>query len=391
MDERGANLRAIRTEQDIEKAIERFTGTRPRASTVHCVMFFFDFGLGLSNSRREFWVSAEIANAFVSRIKSRRGRHVRLLPFLCEVGLIKKVGKHSREAGIACQYRLLLKPMKQAVRIEASERTLRKIKAAREFASKSNDEAANWVRESMALVSVPEETLEALVQDKEKDYSNAVEAIRSKLWQVKTKKRGRITTPLSNVPEEAREQFTIGGEQVTRLDINGSHLHMLSAEIERRAKFFKGEPGAKLMGERGEYRLLLNEGGDAYLALCSDFPSSSRKRTKRNFQIFLNAKNGKFDPGIPKALRKRFPAITAVIVAQNKSAETFGVFLQSLENRVIRASIKALKERGIHCIPIVDEILVPWSRRDEAIEIMSNSIFERCGTRAVISGVRYEP
>ena len=80
-----------------------------------------------------------------------------------------------------------------------------------------------------------------------------------------------------------------------------------------------------------------------------------------------------------------------MIAGQNKSAKTFGVFLQSLENRVIRASIKALKEGGIHCIPIVDEILVPWSRRDEAVEIMSNAIFERCGTRAIISGIRHEP
>ncbi len=203
--ERGANLKAIRAEQEIGKAIERFTGTRPRASTVHCVLFFLDFVLGLSKPRKEFWVSAGIANAFVGRIKSKRGRNVRLLPFLCEIGLIKKTGKHSREAGIAYQYRLPLKPMKQTVRIQPSGPTFKKIEAAREFANKSSDEAANWVRESMALARVPEETLEALALAKGKDYSSAVEAIRSKSWQVKTKKRGRITTPLSNVSEEARE------------------------------------------------------------------------------------------------------------------------------------------------------------------------------------------
>ena len=354
-------------------------------------MFFFDFVLGLSKSRKEFWVSAEIANVFVSRIKSKRDRHVRLLPFLCDIGLIKKVGKHSREAGIACQYRLLLKPMKQAVRIQPTGPTLKKIKAARVFASRSNDEAANWVRESMALVDVPEETLEALLLNRGKDYSIAVEAIRSKSWQVRTKKRGRITTPLSNVSDEAREQVLIAGEQATRLDINGSHLHMLSAEVERRAKFFKGERQAKLMGERKEYRLLLSQGVDGYFALFPEFPREFRKKTKRSFQIFLNAKNGKSDPTIAKALRKQFPSIVTMIAGQNMSDKSLGPFLQSLENHVIRASILALKDLGIHCIPIVDEILVPWSRRDEAIEIMSNAIFERCGTRALISGVRYEP
>ncbi len=166
---------------------------------------------------------------------------------------------------------------------------------------------------------------------------------------------------------------------------------MLSAEIERRAKFFNGERQGKLMSEREEYRLLLNQGGDAYLRILPELPREFRKKTKRNLQIFLNAKSGKSDPAIGKALRKRFPSIVAMITGQNKSGKPLGPFLQSLENRVIRASIKALKERGVHCIPIVDEILVPWSRRDEAIEIMSNAIFERCGTRAIISGVRYEP
>lgn len=387
------SVRALRSEAALRRVWESHTGHSPKTSSIHSLMFFLDYLIGISDSIGEFWVSRYIAERFISRISKSKGGGIRLLPFLCEIGLIRNARKHSREAGIACRYRLLLNPMKKAVTIQPSETTSKRIEKARQRFSKSNDEATNWVRESMALASIPEQALDALLTKTKKDYSGAVKVIRSKQLWTKSKQRGRITTPFSNIPEDTREQVLIDGEQVTRLDINGSHLHMLVAEAERRAVHFDGERGIRLMKNAKELRELLSQGKDVYLELLSDLRKEDRKKTKSDFTVFLNGKKNKYNPAIPEALRKRFPEITQLITAQNrsKSGKTLGAFLQSFENKVIRRSIMVLKERGIHCVPVVDELLVPWGRRSEAIEIMSDAIFEICGTRALISGVRHVP
>ncbi len=77
-----------------------------------------------------------------------------------------------------------------------------------------------------------------------------------------------------------------------------------------------------------------------------------------------------------------------MIRSQTDKGSPLGPILQTFENRVIGEAIGNLRELKIHCIPCVDEIMVPWQFREAAKNAIGLAIHRICGTSPKIGDVQ---
>jgi hypothetical protein len=359
--------------------IEGVTKRKPRRNTVEGILLFL--GQAKKNSKGGiFEASRDFGADYVSRIKLAGGEGICLLPFLIRIGIIEKVTKHWAEGHRACKYRFLQNNWK-TYKIPLTPTSWRKLQSSRE--RKRNrlikDKERTWVEKSLGKAYLPMKEIEGM-GERHRPANKAL--LEGNHW-IKTR-HGRITTVFSNIPSNLREQIQFGDEQASRLDISTSHPLMLCSYIDSLIKD-GGDRWSKLArsNELEQFRRFL-EGPDPYTILL---PGIDRKKAKKEIQTFLNGKNGRYSRRAYGALKDRFPLIAKTIHSHIRT-KPMGPFLQAIENQVIRQAIGRLGKRDIFIIPCVDEILVPWSQRETALEILSNAVWETTGIHPKIGGVR---
>ncbi len=363
----------------LHQMIEVVTGKRIKRSTLEGVLRFLTWAKK-SSKHGVFEASRDLASDYVSRVTLKGGGTICLLPLMCRIGVLEKVSCHSVEDHRASKYRFLLSNWKTS-KIHLTKTSRKKTKAAKTRRQQriDKDSERNWVQESLNSSNLEERFLEGLGPG----YLGSVKSIRSKNPWLKTN-HGRITTAYSNLPSNTREQITINGEQVSRLDLTSSHLLMLARYFEDLIRD-GNDPVANYprFVELEEFRKLL-ESDDPYKALI---PHIDRKKAKQEIQVFLNGtKNGYSRTG-HQAVKDLFPRLAKTILSHLKS-KPLGPILQTYENRVIRRVISRLKSLGIMVIPCVDEIIIPWSHRETAIHTFSEVVYEMTGVNPRIGGVR---
>ena len=176
------------------------------------------------------------------------------------------------------------------------------------------------------------------------------------------------------------------------LDLSASFPTMLPWLLEDYAKHLgaKGllspEDTQSYAAENGRLRAALSN-EDFYLYLDSE---ATRDETKHAFQRFLNSK--KPDPPAAKIgarFRELFPLTSAMIISRRTQGTLFGE-LQGRQKEIIFAAILKCHQAGIPCVPVWDELVVPYPHEAAVREMMHDEIFKRTGVRAKVGGVRME-
>jgi len=357
--------------EDLRRNLSIISGKRVRSNTVEGVLLFLNWASRRKSST--FEVSCEMGRQYMSRFSGYD-----LLPLLLRLDLIRKQSAHRDWDGRAAMYTLNSALPLRNIKLEISETSLKKLEQARKRLAKRrrrSDPVSAWVSDTLKLTVLPQMVACKLSKPK---YSRQIEAINSGSPWIRSKK-GRITTPVSSLPAKAREALKIEGKPVTRLDLSSSHILLLCAFLEDLAKT------ANQQGNRIEEIRELREflsAGDFYRRLL---PEYDRSKAKRAVQTFLNSGGrGKYDRTVSRAWRKLWPDSCRVILNQRKP---IGPELMRRENSLIRNTIARLKAKGIRCIPVVDEIIVPFAHRQTAIEIFSDETRSMTGNNPMISGV----
>ena len=268
---------------------------------------------------------------------------------------------------------------------------------------RTKDPTWTWVEDSLNRVSLPPND-QAEYQRRpnpEKDGIDFGQRKRSQRW-----KGSYRWNTLCQLPPDLRERLLFDlNVPVTQLDISCSFGIMLpwlfADEVEN--KFKKGKidryEKESLIAECNRLRAFLSD-GDFYRALASDVP---RDEAKGGFQRYLNAQKpdtaaknigrvfSESFPTVGKMLSRR-KASRSLCVGAPKKEEKSSVFqeLQGRQNEIIQAVIRKCREHGIPCIPVWDELVVPYKYRMQVIGWMHSELFMRTGVRAKVGGIRME-
>jgi hypothetical protein len=258
-----------------------------------------------------------------------------------------------------------------------------------------------WVQKSMERASLPSDTL-AAYQEQPKHTCNAAkfeQGLRQQGW------RGSFRwNSVCQMPPDIRKQLIFDAETpVTRLDISCSFGILLpwlfSDESENLAKkrMVDLEEQHRRLVECNSLRIFLSS-GDFYRSLADGL---GRNDAKGAFQRYLNATK---PDGLAKSIGGRFAdkfrKVDAMIRRRrgspSKSKEKRGrarhhttfTELQGRQNEVIQAVVKKCREDAIPCIPVWDELIVPFQNRMQVLNWLHDELYEKTGVSAKVGGIR---
>lgn len=355
-----------------------------RTDTSECIILFLNFVARRSN-KAEFEVSNNIAEQYLSRFKLKNGKNTRLLPLLRSLGIIEKVRSHSTDAHQSCRYKFTLGPLKgYSIRLN-SKQAIYKIQnsADRKAKALSKYVERSWINESLMKSELPVETLELLSRKRGKNNKQEYKRVAQKIKEGEfclSSKNGRFHSVYSQIPSEYRQEIRISGEQVTRLDLSASHLHMLCKYMSVLVDNGKSHRNQKLT-EIQSFRDNILSSEDAYASIL---PGTNRKKAKIAVNTFLNKRDDRYPREVVFALKKHMPLMANTL---KNHKDPIGPILQAYERDLILKVVRRLKDFNVHVIPVTDEILVPHTKRQVAIEIFREEVELVSGVLPKVSGV----
>jgi hypothetical protein len=362
-----------------------------RQDTVQSILLFLNF---FSRNRRngQCEISNALAEQYLSRFTLKDEKKVRLMPLLVRLGIVEKTRNHSTTARYSCRYKLALSPV-ETHWVEISGNALKKMRGApvRKARRALKYPERDWIERTLEASDLGEEILTRLAHKRGKDgksrpYRKVSEQIRNRQWNLSAK-HGRFHSVYSQIPPVDRQEIRIHGEQVTRLDLSASHLHMLCPYNEELiGKSNNKENKAARLDELKRYRDDYLSSGDAYAKLLPD--EWDRCKAKKAFNTFLNKRGNRFPHEVLDAMKANLPYMARTIADRRNP---IGPVLQVYERNLILEVVGRLREKGIPVIPVTDEILVPHSRRQEALQIFMDETQKVSGVSPKISGIRNRP
>lgn len=371
----GTNRRVLTScidPKSLYKLLRSYSGKGVRSNTLEGILVFLHW---VSNQKQPFEASANMGRQYLSRFVGKD-----LMPLLCELDILKKVSCHRDWEKKASTY--ITRPDLQfrEYPMKLSNTSLRKLLSVeerkRERIEKLNPEL-EWVRMSLDQIELPENIAKRLPNNK---YAAPLKALANRDFWVKWT-RGRITTPITNLPDFAREALLFSGKPVSRLDLSSSHILLFCRYLRDLASFAVKHRDARI--REANQIMTFIESGDFYKELL---PSWDRDKSKKGVQTFLNSGgNGRYDRRIERAWRKRWPISCKVILGHSRP---IGPELMRRENQLIKSTLMSFKEMGIFVIPVVDEVIVTLESRIDAINAFSEETYKLTGIIPKISGVR---
>jgi len=352
-----------------------------------------------------FEVSHQRSELILSRFDGKRP-----LTVLRMIGLIEEVAPH--RASIrpkANTYRFCLqrfKPYMIAMTGKAAEKACQS--AVRTNLRRSRNPEYSWVKRSLKRVSLPDKAQQeyCAMSNHKRNAESFAAGRRSLSW-----KRDHFGHVVCNMPEEFREQLLFDGEvPVALLDISASFPSMLPWLL-------KDDTGhlrriEKIDDEEMESRLRECKRLSAFLSR-DDFyseilPGHPRNKVKSAFQRALNSTDcDPFAARVFRAFREHFPNTYNLIYRRRKlktatkrqrkpkrkKKPTPPIFfeLRGRQSEIIKAVILKCRQAGIPCLPVADELIVPFVQRLTVQRWMWEEIRERTGVRAKVGGQRQPP
>lgn len=177
--------------------------------------------------------------------------------------------------------------------------------------------------------------------------------------------------------KKRRGQITIGGDPVELLDYGASHLGILYAWA---GVPLDGDPYDVPGIERSEAKLGL------LIAINAASPRRAMMALAGQFALKDGLPTDSFPPGpyrtraghVLRAIKARHPAIA------DSFCSGAGVHLQFHEAEVLTCVMGLARQRGIVCLPVHDELIVPRQHACIVEDMMMQSWADRFGTFAVI-------
>lgn len=370
---------------------------RPRPSTFMKLALLIDELRGLAlNPKHSLPQHFEVSNGWaerrVSRVTLSNGESVRPLKLLTKLGLIESVSPHRADiAPRAITYRFKVDGFKRC-EIECSVNVLSKFKKAKVRKLTETDSRIGWIEQSLKRASIPQPAIDTLKRSN-KHRANAIryEQDPYSVWAV----RGvYIEHRARYLPKSARRRLVYdGGDPATRLDISSAHPVVLPWLLEDtvRSAFKEGKLSERKLDARlaeiEELRRKLS-GSEFYSGYLA---GERRKKSKKGF---LRSLNGAEDPDaiqVARELRSSFPLLAALIRnRRSKGKREFSDELQGRVTTIILEVIEKCMETGIPCIPVTDELIIPFKHRLEVLDWFLETIWNRTGVRAKVDDLRAE-
>ncbi len=345
-----------------------------------------------------FAVSNQWAERIISRIGGRRP-----LAILDKLGITTPVRKHRATICPAPTVRQFVHGEFKPYRLTLAGKAARESRNAgqRGKLRREADPDYMWVERSLARVSLaPDDQAEYL--DQPNHAGNAAKFGQGLRQQ--SQKGSYRWNSVCQMPAELRSRLRFDLESpVTRLDIScsfGIFLPWLFAdEISSLTKkrLIDDEEQNRRLAECNLLRDFLSV-GDFYDALAD---GRTRDEAKGAFQRYLNTTE-------PDALAQRigrrfadtFPSVAAMIRRRRrkppkhdgkpnpgKGATAFKE-LQGRQNEVIQAVVRMCRQDLIPCIPVWDELVVPFAHRMKVLNWLHEELYKWTGVRAEVGGIR---
>lgn len=176
-------------------------------------------------------------------------------------------------------------------------------------------------------------------------------------------------------------------ERVCLVDIKSSHPTLLCKILRDYLlkQKEKGECVDNAMLELDDYQSLI-ESGKLYEAIQGP---EKRKDSKLKFQKWLNGEGWHYEV-INEWFKKEFPELFCIIEAFNRhelnhNYEPFHAKLRRLEAEIVMHTVGLFGRISLPAIPIIDELMVPESRGEDAAYKLQNIIFNMTDIRPVVS------
>ena len=345
-----------------------------------------------------FEVGVDWAEDIVSRIGGKRP-----LKLLFEMGLIEKDVPHRatiRPKAITYRFKIPIqrfKTYKITLTGKAAEKSLES--GIRGQKRQKTDPGFSWVGESLERVGLSFGDL--------KDYRKRPGHHKKSSSQFENGERRNNwngayrTNIVCQMPEDLRERLLFNGQDpVMLLDISSSFGNMLPWLFadDSEQGYNKNKINLKEKMSRDEecqqLRLFLSD-KDFYQKLL---PWKTREIAKDAFQRFLNSSPDPLAKQIGKQFGKRFPCCERMIrrrrgLEKKGSKESDSNLFHELYGRqseIINAVILKCREASIPCIPVNDELIVPFTEGHTVREWMQEEIYKQTGVKAKVGGLRYE-
>jgi hypothetical protein len=139
--------------------------------------------------------------------------------------------------------------------------------------------------------------------------------------------------------------------------------------------------------ELDDYQALI-ESGRLYEAIQGE---EKRKDSKLKFQKWLNGEGWHYQV-INEWFEKEFPELFCIIRAfkDHDQYTPFHVHLRRLEAEIVMHAVGLFGRISLPAVPIIDEVMVPESRGEDAAYKLQNIIFNKTQIRAVLSADYYD-
>ena len=343
-----------------------------------------------------------VSNQWAEGILSRIGRK-RPLAILDSLGITTLVRKHRATICPSPTVRQFVhgefKPHRLSLTGKAARESLRA--GQRGKLRREADPDYTWVERSMARASLTTYDQEDYLN--QPNHADNAAKFGQGLRQQRQKGSYRWNS-VCQMPSELRSKLRFDSESpVTRLDISCSFGIMLpwlfTDEVKNLTKKRKidFEEQNRRHAECNRLRDFLSS-GDFYTALADGL---AREEAKSAFQRYLNAlepdalaqKIGRRFadefPSVAAMLRRRrgTPSIRAGEHGPGNGPTTFRE-LQGRQNEVILAVVRKCRKDLSPCIPVWDELVVPFESRMKVLKWLHEELYERTGVRAKVGGIR---
>tara|TARA_R110000772_G_scaffold223546_1_gene334080 strand:- start:78 stop:1208 length:1131 start_codon:yes stop_codon:yes gene_type:complete len=339
---------------------------------------------------RCFSVSSAWVEQRISRVVLKSGKKVRGITVLFEMGLIVLVSPaRSTIAPRSATYRFRIQRFNPYA-IDCPNQILERLEKAKRIRAVTRDPNYSWIEQSLRRLTLSESRLDAMRANE--NHAGLVDPFTDEQRIVRVTRGIYIEHPARTIPSKHRDAFLFDeSRSVARLDMSCAHAVILPWLVEDTVKARirrdgKGEAKyAELREELDRLRARLSQ-SDFYSALM---PSNPRKLAK---STFLPSLNGAIFPNalkVAKELEKQFPITGDVIrYRRAKDKRNFSDELQGRVTNILLAVVAECRKSGIPCVPVTDELIVPFTDRIEVLRWMRDAILEKTGVRAKVDGVR---
>lgn len=339
-------------------------------------------------------MSSELSRQYVSTFKRAKNPNtirqpLALLTFLGLIVITQKaiVGQHRK---LSARYRLnpaYGTPKKIEANLSLQQVT--KIETATERQEKRlnrKNRTRGKILSDLATISLSNEGMHLAVEmtrggEKSQGIDRFLKAMKDPaLRKATTDPSGTIFHYVKVCPRELKPQILLAGKPVSIVDMKAAHLVCLICVARDRIKWMtgNGRDTKSLVTELGRYQTTL-QNRDIYEELGGS--GSERKQFKLALLMSLNmaTKKAIHLPQYQK-LKTAFPRIVGIIEDLKKNDHrALSKQLQYFTAQIIESAIFAAQNLSIPCLPDTDALIVPEEHKDQARQLLNQSIWDVTG------------